>query len=95
MPHKSKHKQQFRKKQVAPSVKQVNDSTTSVTMATNIAVKAPVAKPKTGTNAQALIAVGPARYPFLAAEVKWIGVSAGIIVIIMILLKVILPLFNI
>ena len=96
MPHKSKHKQQFRKQPIAAPV-----ATAAVTTAPGAApsvtpapmVKAAAAKPRAGTNPQSLAPIGVARYPFLTSEMKWIGIFALIIIVIMAILKVILPLF--
>ena len=94
MPHKSKHKQQFRKQPAAPAAMPITD-TAGAPPAVTPAVKAAVIKPKTGATAQSLAAIGPSRYPFLNSEMKWIGIFAGIVVVVLIILKVILPLFNI
>ena len=99
MPHKSKHKQQF-KKQISSPVPLQDKSVQSMTAATGTLggitappMKAAAVKPKSGASAQSLAAIGPARYPFLTSEMKWIGIFAGVVIIILIILKVILPLF--
>jgi hypothetical protein len=94
MPHKSKHKQQFRKQQTATATMPVTE-TTGAAPEVSPAVKAAVIKPRPGATAQSLAAINASRYPFLTSEVKWIGILAGIVVVILIILKIILPLFNI
>ena len=100
MPHKSKHKQQFRKQPAAPAAQPVSAAVPGTTPATTPMVKTAAAtvrpatvKPRAGATPHSLAAIGPARYPFLTSEIKWIGIFAVIIIVFMAILKVILPLF--
>jgi hypothetical protein len=51
----------------------------------------PAARPKTAAQTQSLAAIGVARYPFLTSEMKWIGIFAGVIVVLIIIAAIVVP----
>jgi hypothetical protein len=105
MPHKSKHKQQFRQKtiiaapqtsreQIVPPGPTTEVAVTNITKATVAApLKVATKQPKTQGNPLLAAAIGPARYPFLASEIKWIGIFALIIIVLLIIAKIVVPQF--
>jgi len=96
MPHKPKHRQLHRREKkhhVAPPVALPQTLETGASQAVPPTFKATVAKPKTGAPVQSIAAIGAARYPYMTSEIKWIGIFAGIVVVILIILALVLPRF--
>jgi len=92
MPHKSKHKH-YRTEPKLPAAP-VTGQTPAPGVQMSKAPAAPVrpaARPKTGAPAQSLAAIGATRYPFLTSEMKWIGIFAGIIVVLIVILAIVVP----
>ena len=97
MPRKAKHKQlprrKEKKRQEHPSVVSQRQQLPEAPASSKEETRPGTAKPKVRIPVQSIAATGISRYPYMTSEIKWIGILAGIMVAILIILAFILSRF--
>jgi hypothetical protein len=95
MPNKSKHKHYRREQRpqttVPLSSQQAETPKAPDSSTATVSPIRPISRPKTSAPVQSLAAVGASRYPYLTSEIKWIGIFAGIIVVLIIIIAILVP----